>query len=293
MKFKTLGKVIIFISLLSIFFIYFNISKNILPNLDISTDDIYSKNAILISLDTKEDVYVKNSTQRIAPASLTKIMTAIIVLENCQNLNQSVIVSNSTIQAMLVNNASTAGFEANESTTIKDLLYGLLLSSGGECGLTLANSVAGDEISFVALMNQKAKDLGLTNTHYMNVNGFDEENHYASVKDIANVLCYALNNPTFKEIFTTSDYISSPTRFHPDGIFMQSTVLKSDVSLSISNGNLLGGKTGYTKNAGLCLASYAKINGKEYIFVSTKADGDHNTSPYHILDALHMYEDIS
>jgi D-alanyl-D-alanine carboxypeptidase (penicillin-binding protein 5/6) len=287
MKQRSFKKVSIFISLM--FFIFMIARSLDLPI--IPQNGLYSNNVILLPLDSQQAAYVKNEDEQIAPASLTKIMSAIIVIEQCSSLQEMTTITKDTMQTMMLNNASIAGYQENEEASVLDLLYGLLLSSGGECGLTLAKEIAGSEENFVALMNDKAKELQLTNTHYTNVNGFDNINHYSSVKDIAKILQYALKNPTFYTIFTSFQYTSSSTAYHPNGLSFTSTLL-SDTSLAIPNGTILGGKTGFTDNAGLCLASLAKIKDTTYILVSTNAKGDHSTKPYHILDALTIYKNL-
>lgn len=292
---KTFVKVIIFLSLIGVIFIYCNVYVNTQSTSqqeDNTIDIMYSQNVALLSIDSSTLTFSKGAQERISPASLTKIMSAIIVIENCQDLTEVITITDKTMQTMVSENASTAGFEAKEKVSYRDLLYGLLLSSGGECGLTLANDVAGSESAFVNMMNDKAKELELSNTQYTNVNGFDDQNHYASVEDIAFLLQYALKNPVFKEIFTTLYYTSEPTTYHPWGISMTSTMLNGP-TISLTNGEILGGKTGYTDAAGLCLATYATINGQHYILVNVGAKGNHMTPPYHILEALHVYQQLS
>src|SRR5699024_2418043 len=110
--------------------------------------------------------------------------------------------------------------------------------------------------------------------------------------DIAKLLVYALKNPDFRQIFTTNTYTASPTVSHPDGLTFVSTLSQSLPDPSVTGGKILGGKTGYTEDAGLCLASLASINGREYILVTTGAPGDHETEPYHVLDAIKVYDRI-
>ena len=255
-------------------------------------ENIYSENAIFINLDTNTLIFSKLADERIAPASLTKIMSAIIAVEYYDHYTSVLSIEQSVLDAMLLENSSLAGFTVGEKLTIEDLLYGTLLSSGGEATLTLANDIAGDEDTFVELMNQKAKKLGLENTHFTNACGFDNANHYSTVKDISTLLTYCLENETFKKIFTTKHYTTTASKIHPDGILLSSTMFDKIPDNPLSNGEILGGKTGYTEHAGLCLASIATVDNSSYIFVSTNASGNHNTTQYNISDAITAYQSI-
>lgn len=253
------------------------------------TTDFSSKQALLTKLDSNTIYFQKNSEDIIAPASLTKIMSAIIVIEHYDDYDTKVKIMGEDLRYLSLQNSSLAGFSEDESVSVMDLLYGTMLSSGGEATIALAKSVAGSEKQFVAMMNEKAKELSLTNTHYDNSCGFDSPNHYSSVKDITKVLRYSLQNPLFKKIFTTPSYTTSPTVQHPKGITLYSTMFTNMDNFNIDNTYIQGGKTGYTGNAGLCLASLGVINKQEYIFVSTGASGNRASYPHHINDALLAY----
>lgn len=142
------------------------------------------------------------------------------------------------------------------------------------------------------LMNQKAEELGMKKTHFANATGLHNENHYTTVKDLAILLCNALKNDTFREIFTTFRYSIPPTNKHPGGITFYSTMYKRLGDQKIIDGEILGGKTGYTDKAGLCLASLAKVGELEYILITTGAKGDHHTEQYNIIDAIAVYNSI-
>ena len=132
----------------------------------------------------------------------------------------------------------------------------------------------------------------MDNTHFENATGLHDENHYTTVKDLAALLSYALQNDTFREIFTSSRHTVSPTNQHPDGMTFYSTMFEDLDDQSIINGEILGGKTGYTEEAGLCLASLAKEGKQEYILVTAGAKGDHHSEQYNITDAVAVYNSI-
>jgi D-alanyl-D-alanine carboxypeptidase (penicillin-binding protein 5/6) len=262
------------------------------PSVSISFDELNSSNAILIRLKDHTILKQKNSTEKIYPASLTKMMTAIVAIENSPNLKEEIKLTNSTFQGLYEADASMAGFQPGERVRAIDLLYGVMLPSGAECCIGLADQIAGSEQDFVKIMNQKAADLGMDNTHFENVTGLHSENHYTTVKDLAILLSYALQNDTFREVFTSSRHSTLPTNRHPGGITFYSTLFEELRNQNMIGGEILGGKTGYTDEAGLCLASLAKVGKQEYILVSAGAKGDHNTEQYHITDALAVYNSI-
>lgn len=177
---------------------------------------------------------------------------------------------------------------------MRDLLYGAMLPSGAECCEALAQLVSGSEENFAALMNQKAAELGMKNTHFTNATGLTDTEHYSSAADMAKLLQAALHNTTFRTIFTTEHYTTTATAQHPEGVSLTSTLLGKLDGTELPTGTRIeGGKTGYTAAAGLCLASLATVNGKEYILVTLAAPGDHGTEQYNIRDAVHVYRKLA
>ncbi len=259
----------------------------------LDNDQLYSSNAILVRLTDHKILYEKNSTNKVYPASLTKIMTAIVAIENLPDLALRVTLSSDMFQRLYDEDASMAGFLPGETVPALDLLYGVLLPSGAECCVGLSEYIAGSEDAFTDLMNKKAEELGMQNTHFANTTGLNDENHYTTVCDLATLTEYALQNDTFRDIFTTSAYSTAPTSLHPDGITFYSTMFKNLDSPDIDGGSILGGKTGYTSAAGLCLASLASKNGVEYILVTAGARGNHDTEQYNIEDALFVYDSLN
>ena len=258
----------------------------------ISSDSLHSPNVILIRLSDHIVLMQKNSEEKIYPASLTKMMTAIVAIENLPDLKEEIKLTNSTFQGLYKADASMAGFQPGEQVKAIDLLYGVMLPSGAESCIGLADQIAGSEQDFVKIMNQKAADLGMDNTHFENATGLHDENHYTTVKDLSILLRYALQNDTFREIFTSSRHSTQPTNKHPGGITFYSTMFEDFNNQSIISGEILGGKTGYTDEAGLCLASLAKVDEQEYILITADAKGDHDSEQYNITDAFAVYNSI-
>lgn len=261
-------------------------------SISISPDKLNSTNAILIRLKDQTTLMQKNSEEKIYPASLTKMMTAIVAIENLTNLQKEIQLTHYTFNGLYSANASMAGFQPGEKVRAIDLLYGVMLPSGAEACIGLADQIAGSEQDFVAMMNQKAADLGMDNTHFENTTGLHNENHYTTVKDLAVLLSYALQNDTFREIFTSSRHSTQPTNKHPEGITFYSTMFEKLNNQNIIGGEILGGKTGYTDEAGLCLASLAKVGNQEYILITAGAKGDIHSEQYNITDALAVYNSI-
>ena len=235
-------------------------------------------------LDKEEMLYEKDSSKEIAIASLTKIMTASVALDLIENLDAKVVLTPNDFAGLIEANASVAGFAVGEEVTYRDLLYGLLLPSGADAALALANNLAGGEVAFVAKMNEKAKSLNLQHTNFVNTTGLDAQGHYSSAEDVAIILKDALKNPDFKEIFTTKKYITSNVRHT-----FQSTMEKTADVYKLDVSSILGSKTGYTNNAGLCLASLAQYDGSNYLLITANADYT-NHRPNHIIDTVNLYQ---
>ncbi|MEG0260069.1 MAG: serine hydrolase [Lysinibacillus sp.] len=270
--------------------IYFYFSKEGAVSGSLQIDSINSQNAVLF--DEQGDVYyTKNADEKIYPASLTKIMTAILAIEHV-DLQQTIKIKEETINNLLAQKASMAGFSAGDEIKMQDLLYGTLLASGADATIALTEQVKGSEEAFVVLMNEKAQQLGMDSTHFTNATGLHNKNHYSTVNDLSVLLRYALENTTFKHIFTTKHYVTAPTTHFSEGITINSTLFSKLEGETINGGNLLGGKTGYTPEAGLCLASMAEINGENYLFITVNAPGHVWSEPLHIKDAVYVYNQL-
>lgn len=205
---------------------------------------------------------------------------------------KAVVIPGDIFDYLSSEGASTAGFSAYESVTYRDLLYGALLSSGAECCLTLSAYLGGSEEMYVQMMNEKAAELEMNNTHFTNSIGLHNYNHYSTAEDIAKLLIYALDNEEFREIFTSQSYYTE-TDYQPYGITLSSTMFSELDSEYFTGGVFLGGKTGYTSEAGNCLASLARVNGKEYILITTGAESSDYMGSLRIADAVNIYETLA
>lgn len=253
---------------------------------------IKSQTVLLKNLETNEILLEKNSDKKVAIASLTKLMTVYILLNSEKNLNQTMTISQKTLDKLVKEGASLSGFLAGDTLTIKDIAYGIVLPSGGDASIAAAIYVSGSEAKFVDLMNQMAKKIGMKQTHFKNATGLDERNHYSTAKDLMKFMDIALTDDTFTNILTTLQYQTEEKPYAPEGYFMESTLLKDSTDLSLQNGKIIGGKTGYTEKAGQCLISLAEVNGSRYLLITTGANGGPMTEPFNISDAKQIYQSI-
>ncbi len=241
--------------------------------------DIKSDKAILINLNGGSVIYSKKSDEKTSIASLTKMMTAIVVLENVDDLDEKVYITNEDWVGLVENDASVANFVRYRKYSYLELLYGLMLPSGADAANALSRLVGGNIPNFVKMMNKKAKELELDNTCFANPTGLDDKDNYSTASDMAKLLEYGIKNETFKKIITTMKYETH------DGIILRHTIDKYSKMRDITIPGLLGGKTGNTDDAGVCLASIAEHDGISYLLVVLNA-----TFPYQLLDTKTIYE---
>lgn len=246
--------------------------------------NISSESAILYNLDSGEVLYEKNSDEVRQIASLTKIMTALVTIENVDNLDKQVILTKEDFAGLIEANAVQAGFTNGEVVTYKDLLFALLLPSGADAAKAIARNVGGTEENFINKMNEKAKELNLKNTKFSTVIGLDDENNYSTAKEVSIIFKEALKNKTFKEIITTKEYQTSDGK-----LTFKSTIQSNAKRYEIDIPYVLGGKTGTTSGAGLCLATIAKANDVNYMLVTLGALYD-KKAPHNIEDAKIVYD---
>ena len=259
-------------------------SQPVVKELDIS--GIQSPYAVLMQANSGKILGSQGAEERIYPASMTKMMTAILAIEEIKGLDQEIALTQEMFAGLYEQNATQAGFQPGENVRAIDLVYGVLLPSGAECCIALADYISGSEEAFVELMNEKAAKIGMKNTHFCDSTGLHNPDHYSTAKDMAVLLQYALKNDTFREIAESPWHSTPGTNLHPDGITYYSTMFKNLSETSVTGGKILGGKTGFTNAAGSCLASFAEIEGVEYILVTAGAmDGG---TP-NITDAVTVY----
>ena len=284
------------ISLFLLFIITFSIAlTNYFPNSYASADiPVYSSNYIVIESTTGKVVCEENADEVLYPASTTKIMTAILTLENC-NLTDTATVSHEAIYTVPVG-YSHAMLVEGEILTVEQLLNVLLIPSANDAANVLAEHIAGSVDSFSTMMNTKAKELGCTNTNFVNPNGIHDDNHYTTVRDMAIMAKYAMENETFRKIVTTTRYTLPATNKYPeaDRYFKNTNelILKDDRD-SVDNyyyPYAIGVKTGFTNPAGECLVAAARKDDKEYIAVFLGSGRTENGLSARFIDSKNLFE---
>lgn len=245
-------------------------------------DGIVSDDAYVIDTDNDQVLASKNADTRMYPASMTKIMTGILAIEKLTDLDQKITITNEMIDGLAEAEASVAGFQIGDTPTVRDLLYGCALPSGADAANALAIASYGSLTNFVQAMNQKAAELGLTNTHFMNPTGLHDDDHYSTTKEIAQLLRYCLKNETFTQVYSAASYTTTSLSSAPAGIVLNSSS-KNIANLTYQIPEMIGAKSGYTPEAGHCLASWDTVNNMHLIIVTAHADTGMYSSQ-HIVD---------
>mgnify|MGYP003505664339 CR=1 FL=1 len=259
--------------------------------------EIYSEAAYLVNLDTGITIYEKNADKQEYPASLTKIMTAILVLENVPDIDNTMITAPGYLfDELYKTGASTADFRPNETASAKDLMYGMILQSACEAASILADYVGkGNMANFVQMMNDKAKEIGATSTHFANPHGLFDANQYTTARDMAKITEYAMKLSKFSEIANTTSYTIGTSNKHS----ATRTISHTNIMLDKAKGGeyyypyAKGIKTGTLDESGRCLVSTASKNGYNYLLVTLHAplkDAEGKDKFYNYTDAITLYD---
>ena len=232
---------------------------------------INAKSALIVEKKTGKVIYEKDSNTQNYPASVTKILTAIIVIENCK-LTDKVTVSKEAI-SQVPTEYIVAPLVAGEEITVEDLLYALMLKSANDAAYALAEHVGGSVEGFADIMNKKANEIGCKNSHFVNPNGIHNKDHYTTAYDLYLISNYAMKNETFTKIVSTYQYTLKATNKHPSSNrVMTNTNQFINPSSSFYNKIVKGIKTGTTGPAGNCLVTDSAKDGLEFITVILGAD---------------------
>lgn len=268
---------------------------------------IQADGGILIDADSHAVLYEKNADQPYYPASITKILTALIIIENC-NLEEMVTFSDNAINNV-ESNSSNMGAMVGDVLSVRDCLYGLMLASANEAANALAEHCSGSIEAFTDLMNQKARELGCTGSHFANPSGLNNENHYVTARDMALIMQAAIANPTFVEIDGARYWKHAPIKRYPDPDDPHNTVYAHHGMLKKNDSRYyagtFAGKTGYTSLAGNTLVTSAQkngitliaviLNGHQTHYQDTKTlfdFGFHNFKSVKISDYDHSYSSV-
>lgn len=233
----------------------------ILPTDKVSTDDIilYSSAACVIDVDTGEILYYKNMDDRHYPASITKVLTGLLLIEHA-NLDDTITFSQDCWDGLNYYSDMNIGMLNGEQLTVNDALHAILMASANEVCNGAAEYVSGSVSAFCDLMNARAEELGCTNTHFVNPNGLHNADHYTSAHDMALISREALHNPTFREITGCKEYTVQSTNLRPEGftLYHKHQML---MDTKYHYDACIGGKTGYTSEAKNTLVTYAEKDG--------------------------------
>lgn len=241
------------------------------------TEKIYAENYMLVSLDDPSYPVVcsKNADDKVYPASLTKIVTAMVVLENVENLDAQTTVSQAAYDSLLGSGAQTANLKVGDRISVRQLLYLCMVQSACDACQVLAEYVAGSFDAFVTMMNDWVTELGCTNTHFTNASGLHDENHYTTVNDLRLIALKAIQNATFMEIAETKTYTYAGQTYYHTNLMLHKSYLSYYYEYA------KGIKTGSTEEAGYCVITTASKDGYNYLAIVCNSPRiDYNNDGY-------------
>lgn len=266
------------------------------------SDEIESRAYYLYNMDTKQVVDEKNMHQKMYPASLTKIMTVILAMENTANLDTEKCKYPNYVQDYLYTYqlehgaVSLAGLTAGEELSMRQLIYACMLPSANEAAMIIADHIGGSQEEFAKMMTKRAKELGASHTNFVNANGLHNPNHYTTAYDMAVIAKHAMEIPGFMEIVATSSYSSGPTNKRQNAVW--NTTIKMQIpSSELYLPGLKGIKTGSVPEAGDCFVSTCTRDGFTYLLVLMGAeyldeDGNYLSVRGTFRDATNIYTDV-
>lgn len=250
--------------------------------------ELHSEAAMLISMDTGDVLYAKNHTQRMYPASITKLMTAIVMVENIRDLDTTYITYSREANDLILGTGSVVyNLQIGEKMKARDALASLLISSHGDVSYAIAEHVGGNIGNFVDMMNAKAAEMGLEDTHYMNPVGLHHDNHYTTAEDIYKLAKYAFEIDIIKEMASKATYKMEATSIHAARTISNSNLMINPNS-NVHYQYAVCGKTGFTDEAGRCLVSLASYGGYNYMAIVLKSETIRGTRN-EFIDSANMY----
>ena len=274
-------------------------TKPAFPAVDASTlwlgSEVHSEYAVLLDITEGRVVAAKNPATQANPASITKVMTLLVAVENIEDLDAEYTLP-WQITTHIESDATVAGFNAGDVMTLRDLLYGCILPSGADAAVALAHYVVGDraetvaeaEALFADMMNERARELGAQNTHFVNTSGLHNSAHKTTAMDMALIMAAAIQNETCRAVLSADRYSSEATVKLSEqqlaGGEWRSTLFCS--WLGADRYGILAGKTGYTDQALHTMVSYTEIGGHKYVFASMRANGSDKA----VQDARYIYQ---
>lgn len=235
----------------------------------LSSIKIKSAYGVLMDADSGNIIYDKGGDEKIYPASTSKILTCIVAIENSE-MDDVVTVSQNALKGQ-ANNGAHIGLKAGEKLSMEDALYGMMLESANDAAIAIAETISGSEEEFAKLLNEKAKELGLENSHFVTPNGLYDDDHYTTARDLAVITKYAMENDEFMKIFSSYKHILSPTNMRSDSLDIY-TSHKMTKYKSMEYDGVIGGKTGYVDESKCNVVTAAERDGMTLICVTARCD---------------------
>ena len=274
-----------FLSFVFLFILFFSLCP-FAVNADTAPPSVSASSCILADADSGQILYAKNETSPVFPASTLKILTCLLALENC-SLDEIVVVPES---ALAIEEGSSAIYVTpGEVLTMKDCVYTLMMASANDIANTIAEHIAGSIPSFVSMMNDRAKQLGAQHTHFTNTHGLHDKNNYTTAEDLVLIAKAAWAIPEYREILNTAQYSIAPTNYCDETRYYNQTHEMCRYLGSYYYSPCLGGKTGYTPEAGYCLISYAKQDDSDMTLLTVVMNCPRSGSQYQDTKALLEY----
>lgn len=264
----------------------------------IQAKDISSHAAIAINAKNGEVLFAKAAEDQKYPASLTKLMTLYVALLDQKDLSQEVELTSDVFTGLAEKDLATAGFQVGDKVTVEDLMYATILPSGADAARALAIVTSGSEEAFVERMNEEAAALGMRGTYFVNVTGAHDPKHVSTVADMAKLMRTGLKNDTFAQVIQSMHYTTEAPRPSAKGLRLDHSLARYldnfDRVMADPSFEILGGKTGYTGEAGLCLATLGRDRESNERAIVVTMDGKGTAGNYYpaLRDAAVLYEGI-
>lgn len=257
------------------------------------SDEVQSKYAILVNLDSGTVVAGRDYMTKMYPASMTKVLTVLVAAENIDMSkldSDTFTITQDITDYVYTTGSSAVNYEVGDTPTIRDLFYGTILPSGADCAMALAQYTAGSEEKFVEMMNDKLEELGISDTcHFTNPVGTYDDDHYATAYDVAVIMKAALENDFVREVMSAHTYTTTGTKNNPDGFALSNLFLRR-IEDRDTHGTVRCAKTGFVNEAGCCAASYEiSNNGQHWICIT----GNSWSSWQTIYDHVKIYDDYT
>ena len=296
MKKKSISLIFLIIFIANIIFPNYAFSENIINNESSNEkntqkeifEDITAPNLLLAETNTGKIIYERNADKKIYPASLTKLMTAILVVENCE-LDEIVTVSENAVNSV-PSGYVNANLQVGEELTVEDLLYVMLIPSANDAANALAEHVGGNIESFSAMMNSRAKELGCTQSNFTNPSGLHQKEHYTTTRDLFLISQKAISNDLIKKVVGTTKYTLPSTNKYTRAkrVFTTTNYMIQKSLTAYYCDYCIGGKTGYTSEAKNCVVEFAKKDGIELTAIVMGEEAKVKGQKF--LDAKEMFE---